>query len=118
MGGGASPGETLWTWQSSDIVLGICAVGATLMYLDFMLIPLTMAYFTTFMMLPVLEAMERRPYTCAGGKMLCEETAPWTRLMPVVDEEATAANGEGGEVVYKMDEERNIVLEKRSSPGS
>ena len=88
MGGGASPGEVLWTWQTSDIVLGICAVGATLIYLDFMLIPLTMAYFTTFMMLPVLEAFEKRPY---GN--LCIEKAPWTKMMPVVDEEATAANG-------------------------
>lgn len=112
MGGGASPGEVLWTWQTSDIVLGICAVGATLIYLDFMLIPLTMAYFTTFMMLPVLEAFEKRPY---GN--LCIEKAPWTKMMPVVDEEATAANGEGGEVVYKIDVNRNQVLEEQINPG-
>lgn len=112
MGGGASPGEVLWTWQTSDIVLGICAVGATLIYLDFMLIPLTMAYFTTFMMLPVLEAFEKRPYG-----QLCIEKAPWTKMMPVVDEEATAANGEGGETVYMIDVNRNQVLARQVNPG-
>lgn len=113
MGGTASPGEVLWTWQTSDIVLGICSVGATLIYLDFMLIPLTMAYFTTFTMLPVLEALEKRPYL---GR--CNEKAPWTKNLPVVDEEATAANGEGGETVYKIDEEtRNIILERVTNAG-
>eukprot|EP01043_Picozoa_sp_COSAG02_P018174 COSAG02_NODE_842_length_16609_cov_117.586675_5_plen_828_part_00 len=110
MGGTASPGEVLWTWQTSDIVLGICSVGATLIYLDFMLIPLTMAYFTTFTMLPVLEALEKRPYL---GR--CSETAPWTKMMPVVDEEASEA---AGETVYQIDEEtRNPILVRKSNPG-
>ena len=110
MGGTASPGEVLWTWQTSDIVLGICSVGATLIYLDFMLIPLTMAYFTTFTMLPVLEALEKRPYL---GR--CSETAPWTKMMPVVDEEASEA---AGETVYQIDEEtRNPILVRNTNPG-
>ena len=111
MGGTATPGEVLWTWQTSDIVLGICSVGATLIYLDFMLIPLTMAYFTTFTMLPVLEALEKRPYL---GR--CTEAAPWSKMMPVVDEEASEA---AGETVYKIDEEtRNPILVRQSNPGN
>ena len=111
MGGTATPGEVLWTWQTSDIVLGICSVGATLIYLDFMLIPLTMAYFTTFTMLPVLEALEKRPYL---GR--CTEAAPWSKMMPVVDEEASEA---AGETVYKIDEEtRNPILVRQTNPGN
>lgn len=118
MGGTASPGEVLWTWQTSDIVLGICSVGATLIYLDFMLIPLTMAYFTTFTMLPVLEALEKRPYLG-----LCEEKAPWSKMMPVVDEEKTndpdnLKDGKPKQTFYLIDEEtRNVVLEKKSNAG-
>ena len=84
----AVPGAVLWTWQTSDIMLAVVCVGSTFIVLDFMLIPLSMAYFMTFCMLPVLEAFERRPYGCPGKKEpFCNEVAPWTKLMPVYEDE-------------------------------
>jgi predicted PurR-regulated permease PerM len=116
------PGEVLWTWQTSDILLAVCCVGSTLIALDFLLKPLSMAYFMTFMMLPVLEALERRPYSCPG-KTLCEEDAPWSRLMPVYEMEEgpegpTEKLDEKGKPIPVYDDNRNVKLEKRNNPGS
>jgi predicted PurR-regulated permease PerM len=106
----AVPGAVLWTWQTSDIMLAVTAVGSSFIALDFMLIPLSMAYFVTFMMLPFFEAFSKRPFNCPGGKVLCEESAPWTRLMPVYEDEE--------QKTFKYDDNRNIVLERKTNPGS
>lgn len=54
-------GEILWTFQTCQIALAIMAVSAAMVSLKFMLLPLTMAYFITFLMAPLLDLMEMRP---------------------------------------------------------
>ena len=42
----------------------VCSVGITvLVYFDFILIPLTLAYFIVFLLNPILKLLEKRPYS-------------------------------------------------------
>ena len=64
------PGAVLWTWHNCDLIMSVMCASAAVIYLDFMLIPLTMAYFLTFLQAPILDLFEKRPYPL-GKMQLC-----------------------------------------------
>lgn len=76
-----------WTTQVCAIMLCVLFIGATMIRLQFVIVPLILAYFVTFLMAPVLDLMEKRPYQCGGpcGEMPEEpsdaETAYEVRLL-------------------------------------
>lgn len=114
------PGGVLWTWQTCDLVLAVCAISAAFIGCDFMLIPLTMAYMTTYAMGPLIDVFEKRPYACPG-KVLCEGTAQWTKMVPVIsvhEETGEPRLDRGGNPIPIKDDNRNDVLEVSSFPGS
>ena len=57
--------ETVTVRPLSRICCGaVCSVGITvLVYFDFILIPLTLAYFIVFLLNPILKLLEKRPYS-------------------------------------------------------
>jgi len=73
------PVVVLWTVQTSCILCAIVAIGAAMMYLAFVAVPLMMAYFLIFLMAPILDALEKRPYQCPAqcGKMAEEDPNPY-----------------------------------------
>lgn len=72
------PITVLWTIQTSGICIVIIALGAMFWKLKFVMVPLLMAYFFTYMMGPLMDLLEKRPYGCFGpcGK-LPEEPNIW-----------------------------------------
>jgi len=72
-GGGTkpmNPSEVMVTIQTSSLVVAIIVACAATIYLQFVLVPLIMAYFVTFLMAPIQDIFEKRPYVCSG-KELC-----------------------------------------------
>lgn len=65
------PAEVLWTVQTCSIILAVIIGGGAVVYLKFVLVPLIMAYFVTFLQAPLTDLMEKRPYP-VGTKVLCE----------------------------------------------
>eukprot|EP01051_Picozoa_sp_SAG22_P002097 SAG22_NODE_90_length_21067_cov_8.490843_1_plen_714_part_00 len=63
--------SVLWTIQTCHLVFTAGAGVASIFALDFVLKPLIMAYFVTFLMAPIIDVMEKRPYQLWGpcGKM-------------------------------------------------
>ena len=51
---GRKPTSVMWTIQTSINIISVLIVATALQYLKFMLIPLTMAYFVTFLQAPFL----------------------------------------------------------------
>ena len=51
----------------SLILVMLVAVGAAMMYLYFVIVPLMMAYFVIFLMAPILDILEMRPYASPCG---------------------------------------------------
>ena len=56
----------MWTIQTSSLIVVIISLGAMFMQLRFVMVPTLMAYFFTYMMGPVLDLLEKRPYGCFG----------------------------------------------------
>jgi len=69
---GRKPQAVMWTIQTSMNIIAVLVVGAALQYLKFMLVPLLMAYFVTFLQAPFLDLFEQRPLLC--GAKVTEET--------------------------------------------
>lgn len=62
--------DVLWTIQICNILVTCVAIGAAMIYMRFVLKPLIMAYFLTFLQGPLMDLMEKRPYDF-NGKQLC-----------------------------------------------
>lgn len=62
--------DVLWTIQICNILVTCVAIGATMIYMRFVLKPLIMSYFLTFLQGPIMDLLEKRPYA-VGGKTLC-----------------------------------------------
>lgn len=107
------PGTVLWTVQLCDIIIASIALGAAFIYLKFMLVPLTMAYMTTYMMAPVLDALEKRPYSCRG-KMCCETAGnnPERYEVEYEEVETESSDEDGG----KSKTEKKPVLDEDGNP--
>jgi predicted PurR-regulated permease PerM len=63
------PIVVLWTVQTSCILMAFTCLGAAMMYLAFVAVPLLMAYFLIFLMAPILDLLEKRPYACPCGNV-------------------------------------------------
>ena len=59
---GKAINTVLWTIQTCCIVCCALAILASVFAMKFVLVPLIMAYFVTFLMAPITDAMENRPY--------------------------------------------------------
>jgi predicted PurR-regulated permease PerM len=66
------PEESLYVVQGCHIVLCFIACFGAAIYLQFVLIPMGMAYFITFLLAPIMDSMEDRPYQF-GSKFYCKE---------------------------------------------
>lgn len=69
---GRKPSAVMWTIQSTLNVTAVIACSAAFVALRFMLVPLTMAYFVTFLQAPILDLFEKRPIS--SGTQPTEET--------------------------------------------
>lgn len=67
-----NPYESLVVTQGCHIVLAALGVCCACIYLKFVLIPMFMAYFVTFLLGPIMDAMEHRPYQL-GSTFYCKE---------------------------------------------
>lgn len=72
-------GEIIWSLNTNIIVLCITVQTILLIIFDFILVPLTLAYFMTFLLLPLLNVFSQRPwkvrgkeYCSAGPGLLCK----------------------------------------------
>lgn len=66
-----SPPLILMTIQNMSILSALIVGSAVFITLDFVLKPLIMAYFVTFLMAPVMDLFEKRPYDALGDKATC-----------------------------------------------
>jgi predicted PurR-regulated permease PerM len=66
------PEESMYVVQGCHIVLCFISCFAACVYLQFVLIPMGMAYFITFLLAPIMDAMEDRPYQF-GTKFYCKD---------------------------------------------
>jgi len=67
-------GAVLWIIQYGVLMLSAISLGAALVYLRFILVPLLMAYFITFILSPIMDCFEQRPLVLFGmtlGKSTC-----------------------------------------------
>jgi len=64
--------QTLLTIQSGSLVTVVIVGGAAIVYLEFLLVPLILAYFVTFLLAPIMDMMENRPYGAPGVGILCK----------------------------------------------
>jgi predicted PurR-regulated permease PerM len=60
------------TIQNASIIITIVVVSATIIWLKFVLVNLTLAYFVTFLMAPMMDMMEKRPYDGVPKLVLCK----------------------------------------------
>jgi len=124
------PGAVLWTWQVCDIALACLGVGVAFTELSFMLVPLTMAYFLTYLMAPLMDLLEKRPMmgTCKQSapymnyQSIVYETVEGTTIFDTVEEDRSPPDGKewskkvlvDGVVVNKYDGE--VVMDKDGEP--
>lgn len=66
------PGDVLWTTHAAHLLMATVIVGAALVYLRFVLVPLLMSYFAIFLIGPVMDLLEYRPYQM-GTRIFCRE---------------------------------------------
>ena len=71
-----SRGAIVWGANNALIVIATGQIVALIMYFDFILIPLTLAYFFCFLVSPILNTFEFRPMVVPGGKYVCVNTEP------------------------------------------
>jgi len=79
-------GTTRWTgdqilWCGNNalimIAISVCVVG--MMYFDFILVPLTTSYFLTFLLSPLMDLFESRPYSILGGRVTLVPCSPMSK---------------------------------------
>ena len=54
--------SVMWTIQTCGILCACGGILAACVFLKFVMVPLIMAYFVTFLMAPITDVMEKRPY--------------------------------------------------------
>lgn len=67
------PYESMYVVHACHIVLASLGVATTMFAMKFVLLPLLMAYFVTFLMAPMMDMMEMRPYQMGDGYMCKQE---------------------------------------------
>lgn len=67
-----TPEQILLTIQNASITITIVVVASTIIWLEFVLVNLTLAYFVTFLMAPMMDMMEKRPYDGIPKMVLCK----------------------------------------------
>lgn len=67
-----TPEQILLTIQNASLTITIVVVSATIIWLEFVLVNLTLAYFVTFLMAPMMDMMEKRPYDGIPKMVLCK----------------------------------------------
>ena len=67
-----TPEQTLLTIQSGSIVICVVVCTAAVIALQFVLVPLSLAYFVTFLMAPLMDMMEKRPYDGVPKMVMCK----------------------------------------------
>jgi len=67
------PYESMYVVHACHIVLASLGVATTMFAMKFVLLPLLMAYFVTFLMAPMMDMMEMRPYKMGDGYMCKQE---------------------------------------------
>jgi predicted PurR-regulated permease PerM len=65
--------EVMCTIQNSSIIISVVVVSTAVISLRFVLVPLIMAYFVTFLMAPMMDFMEKRPYDGIPKMVLCKD---------------------------------------------
>jgi predicted PurR-regulated permease PerM len=70
--------QILWCGNNVLIMIAISVVVVGLMYFKFILVPLTTAYFLTFLLSPVMDLFESRPYSIIGGRVTLVPCSPFT----------------------------------------
>lgn len=71
--------QILWCGNNCMIMIAISVVVVGLMYFEFILVPLTTSYFLTFLLSPVMDLFERRPYSIIGGRVTIVPCSPLTK---------------------------------------
>lgn len=69
----------LWCGNNVLIMIAISVVVVGLMYFNFILVPLTTSYFLTFLLSPVMDLFESRPYSIIGGRVTLVPCSPYTK---------------------------------------
>jgi len=69
---GRKPHAVLWTIQASLNVTAVIICSAAMIALRFLMVPMTMAYFVTFLQAPIIDLFEKRPMSCS--QQVTEET--------------------------------------------
>lgn len=67
-----SQGGMIWN-SNNNILIIVCGFFlVALLEFAFILVPLTLSYFLTFLLMPIMNLFEKRPLTCVGGKQFCQ----------------------------------------------
>jgi hypothetical protein len=69
-------GDIVWAANNGLIIIATGQIIALFMYFEFILVPLTLAYFFSFLVAPLQNTFEFRPVILPGGKQLCVSTEP------------------------------------------
>lgn len=96
------PIVVLWTVQTSCIVLTTIGVGYGAIFLNFMLVPMLMAYFVIFLMAPILDLMEKRPLASPCGAPP-ENEEDWNLYEKTYEAKMLCVSG------YESDRRKGIV---------
>lgn len=64
--------EVMCTIQNASIIITVVVGLACIIALEFVLVPLILAYFVTFLMAPMMDFMEKRPYDGIPKTVLCK----------------------------------------------
>ena len=62
-----------WLTNQGIMILTCLAIVAALVYFSFMLVPLTMAYFLTFLFGPIMDVLVQRPFLCSNA-VCCDKS--------------------------------------------
>jgi hypothetical protein len=101
------PIVVLWTVQTSCILLTAIATGYAMIALEFLLVPLLMAYFVIFLMAPILDVMEKRPLASPCGD-LPENEEEWNLYEKTYESKMLCVGG------YENDRRASIVKKKNA----
>ena len=67
-----TPEKILLTIQNGSLIITVIVVASVIIWLEFVLVNLTLAYFVTFLMAPMMDLMEKRPYDGIPKLVLCK----------------------------------------------
>jgi len=82
-------GEIIWAANNGLSFIAVSVGITALIYFEFVLAPLTISYFMTFLLAPVMNVFEHRPFVC-GKTYVCEPL-----------DHSSGAKNEDGEMEFK-----------------